>query len=138
MAKYFKLSELYKSDKAIAHEIDNIPTPEAVDNIELLINECLDVIREAYGSPIYVNSGYRCEALNKLVKGAKNSHHMTGKAADITVKSKAANKKLFKLIEGMIKIGELKCTQLIDEYDYQWVHISYDKGNLKNQILHLK
>ena len=136
--KYFTISELCKSTTADAFHINNQPTPDIVDNLEILINECLDKIREAFGNPIYVNSGYRCKELNNMVKGSKTSHHLYGKAADITLKSKKLNKELFNLIQDMIKSGTLKCTQLIDEYNYQWIHISYDKDNLKCQILHLK
>ena len=136
--KYFTISELCKSTTADVFHINNQPTPDIVDNLEILINECLDKIREAFGNPIYVNSGYRCKELNDRVKGSKTSHHLYGKAADITLKSKKLNKVLFNLIQDMIKSGTLKCTQLIDEYNYQWIHISYDKDNLKCQILHLK
>ena len=136
--KYFTISELCKSTTADTFHINNQPTPDIVDNLEILINECLDKIRIAYGKPIYVNSGYRCNELNNRVKGSNTSHHLYGKAADITLKSKKLNKLLFNLIQDMIKSGTLKCTQLIDEYNYQWVHISYDKDNLKCQILHLK
>lgn len=127
-----------KSTTADAYLIVNMPSPEEVDNLETLINECLDKIREAWGKPIRVNSGYRCKALNDRVKGSKTSHHLTGCAADITAGSKAANKKLFEMIVGMQKSGILSFTQCIDEYNYQWVHISYCKDNLKNQVLHLK
>ena len=136
--KYFTISELCKSTTADAFNINNQPTPDIVDNLEILINECLDKIRETFGKPIYVNSGFRCKELNNKVKGSKTSHHLYGKAADITLKSKKLTKVLFNLIQDMIKSGTLKCTQLIDEYSYQWIHISYDKDNLKCQILHLK
>ena len=136
--KYFTISELCKSTTADAFHINNQPTPDIVDNLEILINECLDKIRETFGKPIYVNSGYRCKELNNRVKGSKTSHHLYGKAADITLKSKKLNSVLFNLIQDMIKSGTLKCTQLIDEYSYQWIHTSYDQDNLKCQILHLK
>ena len=136
--KHFTISELCKSTTADAFNINNQPTPDIVDNLEILINECRDKIRENFGKPIYVNSGYRCKELNDRVKGSKTSHHLYGKAADITLKSKKLNKVLFNLIQDMIKSGTLKCTQLIDEYSYQWIHISYDKDNLKCQILQLK
>lgn len=136
--KYFTISELCKSSTADAFHINNQPTPDIVDNLEILINECLDKIRDTFGKPIYVNSGYRCKELNNKVKGSKTSHHLYGKAADITLKSKKQNKVLFNLIQDMITSETLKCTQLIEEYNYSWIHISYDKDNLKCQILHLK
>ena len=61
--------------------------PEARQNIEALVAEVLDPVREQYGKPIYVNSGYRCEKHNKAVGGVPRSQHMLGQAADISVKS---------------------------------------------------
>lgn len=137
MGKYFTISELCRSSIAESRHIDNHPTPEAVDNMELLI-ELLDKIREQWGAPIKVNSGYRCPKLNEAVKGAKSSQHMSGQAADITVGSKDKNKKLFKLIEGMHQSGEIEYDQLIDEYNYSWIHISFRREGNRNRILHLK
>lgn len=128
--KYFTINELCKSDIASSRQIDNQPSPEVVDNLEALINNCLDPIREAWGGPIRVNSGYRSPALNKAVKGSKTSQHLTGCAADITVGSR--NKELFNLIKDNFQFD-----QLIDEYNYNWIHISY-KENPRNQVLHLK
>jgi len=83
--QYFTISELCHSSVADAHGIPNHPSPTVVDNLAVLIDECLDPIREAYGSPIYVNSGYRCKELNKLVGGSPRSQHVKGMAADLTV-----------------------------------------------------
>lgn len=131
--KYFTISELTKSNTAKAYHIDNTPDAKSVDNMEILINDCLDRIREMWGRPIYVNSGYRCKELNIKVKGKKTSHHLKGMAADITTHDIDKNKELFE----MIKNSDIPFTQLIDESDYLWVHISYDKKNLKRQVLHL-
>ena len=56
---------------------------EVRQNIEALVANVLDPLREAYGKPIYVNSGYRCEKHNKAVGGVPNSQHLLGQAADI-------------------------------------------------------
>ncbi len=130
--KYFTIEELCKSSVASQKNINNIPNNEILDNLIQLVHKILDPLREFYGKPIIVNSGYRCEALNKVIKGAKNSQHLLGQAADITAKSKSENKKLFNLI---IKLN-LPFDQLIDESDYSWVHVSYAK-NPRKQILHL-
>jgi uncharacterized protein YcbK (DUF882 family) len=100
MGKYFTLRELIKSDTAIRCGIANNPTKEEIANINNLIDNILDPLREAYGKPIIVTSGYRCERLNKLVKGSKTSQHRFGQAADIrTIEdTREENKKLFDLI----------------------------------------
>ena len=61
--------------------------PEVEANIEALVSNVLDPLRDEYGKPIYVNSGYRCEKHNKAVGGVPKSQHMLGQAADISVKS---------------------------------------------------
>lgn len=131
--KYFTIKELCRSTTAKKLGIDNTPTPKAVENMTRLINVVLDPLREAYGKPITVNSGYRSPALNKVTKGAsKMSQHMTGEAVDITVKSKEGNKWLF----GFIK-DNLPYDQLIDEYDFSWVHVSLDADMCnRREIIH--
>lgn len=129
----FTIQELTASTAAAAKKINNNPTPEAAENLKLLVDNVLDPLRDAYGKPIRVNSGYRSPALNKAVKGSKTSQHMKGQAADITGGSKQENKKLFELAQKL----NLPYCQLIDEKNFSWVHISYDPKNVKRQILHL-
>ena len=129
----FTIQELTASATAEAKKINNDPTPEAAENLKLLVDKVLDPLRDAYGKPIRVNNGYRSPALNAAVKGSKTSQHMKGQAADITGGSKAENKKLFELAQEL----NLPYCQLIDEKNFSWVHISYDKNNVKRQILHL-
>lgn len=131
--KYFTISELVRSDTAAKLNIDNRCTKEQEERLKELIENVLDPLRETYGKPIRVNSGYRCPKLNKAVKGSPTSDHMKGMAADITGGSVAENKKLFELIQRL----NLPFKQLIDEKGLTWVHISYDRDNLKRQILSL-
>lgn len=130
--KYFTIKELCKSSTAVWKKIDNSPNSEIIKNLELLVDNILDPLRENYGKPIRVNSGYRCPDLNKAVNGSKTSQHMTGLAADITVGSPYNNKLLFNLIIDL----DLPFDQLIDEKNYSWVHVSYSNKPRK-QILHL-
>lgn len=129
----FTIQELTASATAEAKKINNDPTPEAAENLKQLVNNVLDPLRDAYGKPVIVTSGYRSPALNKAVKGSKTSQHVKGQAADITAGSKQENKKLFELAQEL----NLPYCQLIDEKNFSWVHISYDKNNVKRQILHL-
>lgn len=74
MGKYFTLNELIYSATAELKKIDNIPNGAIKKNLEILIEQ-LDKIREKWGKPIYINSGYRCPELNKAVKGVDSSQH---------------------------------------------------------------
>lgn len=134
MAKYFTLGELCKSDVALQKRIENTPTDvETIERMQALMDECLDKVRELWGKPIGVNSGYRSPELNRAVGGAKNSQHMRGEAADITTGTKDNNRKLFDLIVA----SDIDFDQLIDESDYKWLHLSYSKGDNRRQVLHL-
>ena len=127
------MKELTKSSTADKLGIDNTPTPEASVSLSNLVTHVLDPLREMYGKPITVNSGYRCPKLNAAVGGAKTSQHMRGEAADITAGSKTENKKLFELIR-----DNLPFDQLIDESNYSWVHVSYvSTSKNRKQILSL-
>ena len=133
--KFFTLNELIKSDAAKRSKINNTPNKQEENNLIALVENILDPLREAYGKPIIVTSGFRCERLNKLVNGSKNSQHRLGQAADIrTVEDTVEeNKKLFDLAQEL----NLPFDQLIDEYNFDWVHVSYSPRNRK-QILHIK
>lgn len=132
--KYFSIRELSYSSIAVSKGIDNtVKDQEIKDNLSALIMKVLDPLREKYGKPITISSGYRCAALNKAVGGASSSQHTKGQAADISTGSKAENKKIFELIKEM---GEFD--QLINESDFSWVHVSYKMvGYNRKQILNL-
>lgn len=131
--KYFTIAELCRSNTGEKLGIENVPNSFQKANMENLINHLLDPIRQMWGKPIIVNSGFRCVKLNKAVGGAKNSEHMSGCAADITTGNKADNKKLF----DMIRNSSLEWRQLIDESGSSWIHISYNQSDNKKQVLHL-
>lgn len=135
MGKYFTIAELVKSDTANKKKINNTPTKEIENNLNQLITHILDPLRESWGNPIIVSSGYRCQELNKAVGGAKTSQHTLGQAADIHTKSntKEENKRLFDLIKSL----KLPFDQLINEYNYKWIHVSYSPRN-RRQILNIK
>ena len=96
--KYFTIQELSHSDTAVARGIDNCPTAEAIHNLIKLVENILDQLREKYGKPIRLSSGYRSAILNRSVNGATSSQHRVGEATDITVGSKEENRKLFEII----------------------------------------
>lgn len=133
--KHFTMNEMTRSATAKRYGIDNTPSPEEAHNIRNLVEKILDPLREAWGQPIIVSSGYRCGRLNKIVKGKPTSQHLLGQAADIhTVSDRPEdNKRLFDLIRKL----DLPFDQLIDEYGYNWIHVSCGPRN-RHRILHLK
>ncbi len=133
--KYFTIPELTSSATALREGIDNRPSKCAYHLLHALADQLLDPIREAWGEPIVVSSGYRCKQLNELIGGVKNSHHILGCAADIIAGNRADHRRLFKLIQQMQQEGRIKFTQLIWEGDGRWIHISYVPGNLKCQVI---
>lgn len=131
--KYFSFQEMERSDTAVRYAIDNSIPENLKNNVARLVDNVLDPLREAWGRPLAVSSGYRCPTLNRAVGGSATSHHMKGMAADITTGNKVDNRRLFQLIINL----KLPFTQLIDERDFSWVHVSYDPENVKRQVLKL-
>ena len=81
--KYFKVDEFLRSETADKLGIDNTPSDETIiDNINYSLTR-LNEIRESYGKPIIISSGYRCQALNEAVGGVKDSKHQEGLAVDL-------------------------------------------------------
>ena len=129
LGKYFSLSELTRTNK----NLPNVPNSEQIAALTELVKNVLDPLRALYGKPIKVNSGYRSKLVNAAVGGAKNSDHLFGLAADITAGNKTENCILFQLIR-----DNFEYKQLINEYDFSWIHVSFDKKNNKKQILVIK
>ena len=137
----FTYEELVNSPTANRLKINNIPNKQQKESLRKLAVEILQVIRDEYGKPIIVTSAFRCDKLNKAVGGAKNSQHTKGEAADIRSVSDSIkdNKEIFDLILRLQKEGKIKFGQLIDEYNYNWVHVSLPRvGKTNNQVLHIK
>lgn len=130
ISKHISLEEATLSPTALRLGIDNTPNEDVLVNMKLVAERCFEPIRNWYGKPIKVNSFYRCDALNKAVKGSLTSQHVQGKAMDISTGTKASNKLIYDWAKENIIFD-----QLINEYDYAWVHISYNKNNNRNQTL---
>ena len=136
LSKYTTLQELIKSNLAEVHKISNLPNSEQIRNLKLLCIEVFDKVREHFGKPIGITSGFRSIELNQRIGGSKNSQHMEGKAIDIDgdLLGGVCNKDIFEFIKN-------NCTfdQLIWEFGTEnapdWVHVSYNKGVNRKQIL---
>ncbi len=134
------LQEFLKSNAATRFGLQQQFTPpiQVINNLRALCVNILQPLRDAVGQAIDINSGYRCLALNTMIGGSKNSQHIRGEAADIEMTIpdekdlKAGNKKLFDTIIAL----DLPYDQLINEFDFSWVHVSYTtKRKPRKQIL---
>lgn len=132
LSKHFNLDEFIKSATAVRLGIDNTPDEKSLENIQLLVDNILEPLRQHYGRPIIITSGYRCPKLNKAVGGAASSQHATGQAVDIrsVSDSREDNKELFDMIREM----KLPFDQLIDEFGYDWIHVSFGPRNRREVL----
>lgn len=86
LSPHFELREFTDSLTARKYGIANVPSPEAVENLQALCVHTLEPLREALGLPIIITSGFRTKALNdKLAHSSERSQHMQGQAADLYV-----------------------------------------------------
>ena len=125
LSKNFSLAELTKTSAPY----DNYPQVHQRIALKQLVDNVLQPLRELYGKPIKINSGFRSVMVNKFVKGATNSQHLKGEAADIDAGSKEENEKLFNLIRENFVVD-----QCINEYDFAWIHVSYKTQGNRNQF----
>lgn len=120
--KYFTFTEFERSATATRYAIDNTLPDKLKGNVAALVDNVLDPLREAWGAPLTVTSGYRCPQLNSMLPTAsRTSQHMKGEAADISVGSPVGNRRL---AQKLLDLG-LPFDQIINEHDWQWVHVSY-------------
>ena len=133
LSKNFTLNEFTKSVSAIRNGIDNSPNAEHIRNIQLLVKYVLQPLRDGLNKPIRITSGYRSENLNKLIKGSKRSQHCKGQAADLQFKVDGImdNKLIW---DKVIELG-LPFDQMINEFNYSWIHISYNHEYNRKSLL---
>ena len=138
----FSYEELTNSATAKRLGINNTPNEEERAKLKRLAVEILQPIRDAWKAPLIVTSGFRCEALNKAVGGAKNSQHKFGEAADFKATKLVDNGKLYRLIQNMVAKGQITAGQILWEYGNskypQWIHISLPNAKHKNEFIRIK
>jgi hypothetical protein len=131
----FTLKELTRSDTADRLDIDNTPNEEQIEALRLLCENILQPVRDHFGKPVKINSGFRCPTLNQATGGSATSDHCKGQACDFEIDG-VSNPELAEWVS-----QNCKYTQLILEFYTQgqpnsgWVHVSYDPNNLKKQEL---
>ena len=135
---HFTIEELYASDTAKKKGIDNKPAVQQLINLVYLTAYVLEPLRVAMKEPISISSGYRCPRLNEAVGGVRNSQHMTGQAADLSIGGdRAKGRKWFEYIK-----NHLPFDQLIWEKNpstgTEWVHVSFvypDFGRNRKKVI---
>ena len=136
LSKNLTLAEVMRSETAKRKGISNMPTPEHIENFKLLAEKVFQPIREHFGKPIIISSGYRSKALNTAIGGALSSQHCSGEAIDIDMDgTDITNAQVFNYIK-----DNLEFDQLIWEFgtdtNPDWVHVSYEStGKQRKQIL---
>ena len=129
LSKNLSLSEMTKSNTASRKGIENKPTKEHIENMKILAEKIFQPIREHFGVPFSISSGYRSEALNNAIGGSKTSQHSKGEAIDLDrdYSFDPNNAEVFHYIK-----DNLDFDQLIWEFGTtdkpDWVHVAIAKG----------
>lgn len=134
ISKHITFKEATFSATAQRLGLKNEPTEQHLKAMKLVAEKCFEPLREWYGKPLKINSFYRGKDLNRAVKGSLSSQHCKGEAIDIDAGSIAENKKIHDWIK-----DNLDFDQIINEYNYSWVHVSYtDKKPNRKQLVVVK
>jgi zinc D-Ala-D-Ala carboxypeptidase len=131
------LAEVTKSAMAKRHGINNEPAIEHMENLKAIAVNVFQPVRDYFGKPIAVTSGYRSEGLNKAIKGSASSQHCKGEALDIDadVFGGLSNKELFDYIKEHVEFDQL-IWEFGTEASPDWVHVSYKRtGQNRGQVL---
>mgnify|MGYP001193314157 FL=1 len=132
LSKNFVLSEITRSNTAKRLGIDNEPTKKDLENIQRLITNLLQPIRNHLG-PIRISSGYRSKELNRAIGGSNKSQHSKGEALDIQFwkDGQMCNKEVYDwIIDNAVEFD-----QMINEFDFAWIHISLKKSKNRREVL---
>jgi zinc D-Ala-D-Ala carboxypeptidase len=130
LTEHFTLAELTRSDYAIRHGINNMPTDaDVLENLHTLAAG-LERVRQVLRQPIHVSSGYRAPKVNSGVGGGKDSAHMQGLAADIVLPGISARDVCAKLAEAAAFIGYDKLI-----YEHDWAHISFAEPEVSPRFI---
>jgi zinc D-Ala-D-Ala carboxypeptidase len=136
LSKNLSLAEVMRSETAKRKGISNMPTPEHIENFKKLAENVFQPIREHFGVPIHISSGYRSAALNKAVKGSLSSQHCTGEAIDIDMDGTLiTNKQVFDFIRENVNFDQM-IWEFGSDANPDWVHVSYEStGKQRKQVL---
>ena len=127
LSKNLSLAECTKSTTARRLGINNTPDDEwVIENLRAIAEHVFQPLREAFGCPIYVSSGYRGPELNRAIGGSKRSQHMEGRALDLDadVFGGCTNSEIFEWIRENVEFDQM-VWEFGDSVNPDWVHVSY-------------
>ena len=136
LSKNLALAEVTRSETAKRKGISNMPTPEHIENFKKLAENVFQPIRDHFGVPIHLSSGYRSAALNKAVGGSSSSQHCKGEAIDIDMDGTSiTNKQIFDFVKANVNFDQM-IWEFGTDANPDWVHVSYNSdGAQRKQIL---
>jgi zinc D-Ala-D-Ala carboxypeptidase len=136
ISKYVTYKEVTKSNQATALKSANIPNAEQLNNLRLVCAKIFDPLREYFGIPIGISSGFRSVELNRKIGGSKSSQHCEGKALDIDgdIFGGISNKNIFEYIRKSCTFDQL-IWEFGSENHPDWVHVSSNEGKNRGQVL---
>ncbi len=138
ISKHLTLEELTYSETAIKLGIVNVPNQLQTENLKTLALKVFEPVREHFGVPIHISSGYRIMNLNQAIKGSITSQHCRGEAIDIDMKGdKVSNAQIFHWIKDNLKYDQL-IWEFGDKKNPDWVHVSYCSENRKQTLRAVK
>lgn len=136
LSKNLSLKEAIKSNTATRLGIDNKPEQWEINNLRAVAEKVFQPVRDHFGVPIGVSSGYRSKRLNKAIGGSKYSQHIIGEAFDIDadIYGKVTNAEIFNYIKDNLEWDQM-IWEFGDDDEPNWVHVSYkESGFNRNQI----
>ena len=136
ISKHFTLNELMKSQTALRLGLDNTPDNDALEALTALCENVLEPVREHYGLPVVVSSGYRSPAVNKAIGSKSTSQHTKGEAADIEIPG-IDNLELYYWIAINADFDQAILEYYNGEPSSGWVHVSYVGDDNRNQTLRI-
>jgi zinc D-Ala-D-Ala carboxypeptidase len=135
LSENLDLSEVTRSESAKRHKINNQPTPEHIENFKLLAEKIFQPIREHFGVPIRISSGYRSKELNAKIGGSASSQHCKGQAIDIDQDGTSiTNRQVFDFIKDNLPFDQL-IYEFGDDDNPNWVHVSFNRHQQRGQVL---
>lgn len=138
LSKNLTMAEMLRSDSAKRNGIKNEPTAEHLENMKALAENVFQKIRDHFGIPIHISSGYRSKELNKAIGGSQTSQHSKGQAMDIDMDNTSIkNAELFHWVKNNIEFDQL-IWEFGTKANPDWVHVSFvapGKGVNRKQVL---